>query len=186
MNFLIRFFQGRLGCSWEVATARVQRLAFLLVTALAFIVLAVFLFRIMEHSSQKSVELLPGEHTIVSTIVDGDVVVDRESFIDLAYDNPSFVAQTKMFVSYFAEVEGVGFRFNLGLGSSWRNRISESTLQSGGLAVNDPVATGESNAWYPSVILIGFALFMYLLFWALGYEDGKRLRLVWWPKPTRV
>lgn len=180
MNFIIGFFQNRLECSWEVATVRVRRTILLLVVALAFMVIAAFLFRITEHSSQKSVDLLPGEHTVVSKIINSDVVVDRGDFVDLAADNPSFVAQTRQFVSYLAVVDGVRYRSDLGLGTGWLNPISESSLSSGGLVLGDQDSTGESTAWTLLVVIFGIVLALYLLLWALGYKEEGRMRFVWW------
>lgn len=86
--------------------------AAVLLACLSFLGIFLFNYFPRETTVIRSYPLLPGKHTLVSSILDGDVGVNGDQFLEVAKGHQTFVAASYAAITYLVKVEGVSYRYD--------------------------------------------------------------------------
>jgi len=111
MSALIPKFQKRLEIPRVNAVRRVVLFLFLSASFAATVALSVMLFPYTDGFTEK-IPLLPGNHIRVQEILNGEVLVSRSQFLQIAKENVTFIALGKKAIVYMTKVGGVSYRYN--------------------------------------------------------------------------
>jgi hypothetical protein len=107
---LVPLFQEKLNVSKTEAIWRVIGILVLSLFALAIAAAVIINFPI--HSSfTQTIPLLPGNHVQVSKILDGEVLVGHDQFLQVAQGNPTFVSPGDDAIVYYTKAGGVAYRY---------------------------------------------------------------------------
>jgi len=176
---LVSFFQRRLGCSRIQAMVKLVLTLLTLSVAVATVLISVHYYHNSTATRRDRLELLPGDHTVVAAILNGDVLVGRTDFERLSEGNPTFVALGGESVSYFTEIGGIGYRYDLGISDPWSKPIPDDRLRSGGIVLDDPSVTGSRLISY--AILAVFTIILLIVFFraATGYQSPNGWTSIW-------
>jgi len=108
---IIKKFQTRLTVSKINATWRV--IAFCgLIGLFIQVLVGSFLFFPYQAEFVDTVDLIPGNHTQVQNILDGEVLVGKEQFLQIMDANTTFISLGEKTISYMTKVDGVSYRYN--------------------------------------------------------------------------
>ena len=110
MNSLVATFERKLECSNDEAFWRVVELFFIPVVMGGVIAVVAFFFPYQSSYTQEF-PVLPGDHVQASKILDGEVLVDREQFLELAKGNQTFIAVGDSDIRYMVKEDGVSYLY---------------------------------------------------------------------------
>ena len=181
---LVPKFQERLDVSKANAIWRVIGFIFLTVCFVATIAVAATFFPYAA-SFTEEVALLPGNHVQVQQILDGEVLVDRAQFLEIAKGNTTFVAPGEKAIVYMAKVAGVSYRYDQTVHLRYGYSVSSQGIQNGMVIREINRSTGLMicfNLVLPLLIL--FFLFIFIIFTQTKkvsrWGSSAVYRKVWW------
>jgi len=167
---LVKKFQERLSISREMAIWRVIGFLFILACCVAVVVIAIADFPYAA-SFTEEVSLLPDNHVQVSKILDGEVLVGRDQFLQVAEGNTVFIALGEETITYMTKVAGVSYRYNKIL-TPVRHVYSVSQQIKNGMVVREM----ERNTGIMIMTYIVAPLFtLFILFILIIWTQTKRV-----------
>lgn len=131
MDALVGTFQARLQISRGEASWRVVGFCLFSIAVLA-VIAATAAFFPRQGSYSDRIPVLPGQHTQVSQILDGEVLVERDQFLQLAKGKEAFIALGDGAISYMVKVDNVSYRHDQNAGyDKIRYGIGSQTIHEG-------------------------------------------------------
>lgn len=170
---LIQKFEERLEISRKEATKRVVRFFFFCACFVAIIVLTAMFFPARGFTEE--VSLLPGNHVQVEEILGGDVLIDKEAFLEKAEGNTTFVAFKKQAIVYMTKVAGVSY-INEQAAPVRFGYTAKSNIIKGDLAVRE-ITTAKATMILSFIIIP--LCFLFLLLSAAASAQAKHNRRMW-------
>jgi len=111
MKSLISLFMERLGITKISAIKRIIGIAIVLLLAVAAVIGFLFIFPYASKISIQT-ELITDNHIQVSEILNGDVLVDKDYFLEISKGQQTFISLNNSTISYYFKKDGISYRYN--------------------------------------------------------------------------
>ncbi len=177
---LVQKFQKELDVSKVNAVWRVIGFFFLSACFVATIVVPFVIFP-RPSSFTEEVPLLPGNHVQVSKILDGEVLVGKTQFLQVAEGNTTFVSLEENGITYMTKVAGVSYRYDQAAVPRFPYVVSSQQIQQKGLVVRQMSRdTHDTVMIYIVLPLIPFIiLFVFTYKTQYKHVSGYGCKVVW-------
>lgn len=153
MKSLILLFTEKLEIPKASAIVRIVCMGIVLLLALATIIIWFVFF---PYNSEKSIQIetIPGQHTQVSEILNSDILIDQDHFLEISKNQKTFISFKESTISYYLKKEEISYRYDQQFFYDSRYDIDDRNIRDGILFVNLKRST--------SVIATVFIIFPFL------------------------
>jgi hypothetical protein len=157
---LVPKFQEKLEIPKKEAISRVIRFFLLSACFVAVVVLVTTFFPYAASFTEEFV-LLPGNHIQVEEILDGEVLLGEDQFLQKAEGSATFVALGEEAIVYMTKVAGISYRHDQTAPTYFNYYISSQKIQDG-VALREMARIRSTMVfvWIVLPLIVLFALFM--------------------------
>ncbi len=174
---LVPKFQKELGIPKGKAIWKVIQLIFLALCCIAATWLTIRTFPYAAGFTEQ-VSLLPGDHIQVSMILDGEVLVDKTQFSQIAEGNTIFVSPGGAIIAYMTKAEGISYRYNDAVPLRYGYSVSSQQIQNGMIDREITRDMATMIILYIAVPLV-ILLILYILFLFVQSSDKRYVWIDW-------